>query len=103
MVSVGDRDRQRISGIRASNLCSRKQPLNHRMDLRLFGISDTDDCFLHETRRIFADVDPRARCNHQHDAARLPELQSRLGVLVDEHFLYRRSLRRIVGEYSLKL
>ena len=103
MMRVGDRDGQRIGGIRAGDLHSGKQALDHGMHLGFLGIADADNRLLHEARGIFADVDPGARRDHEDDAPSLAELQRRLGVLVDEHFLDRRGLRRIIGEHRVEL
>ena len=48
-------------------------------------------------------VDARAGGDHQHDAARLGELERRLRVLVDEDFLGRRAVRAVVDEHRLEL
>ena len=80
-----------------------EQALDHRVDLRLFGIAGADDRFLDQPRGIFADLDPRARRDHQHHAARLAELERRLRVLVDEHFLGRGGVGLMLGEQRFEL
>ena len=89
MMRVGDRDRERIGGVGAGDLHAGQQPRDHRMDLRLFRAAGADHRLLDQAGGIFADLDPGARRAHQHDAARLAELERRLRVLVDEHFLDR--------------
>ena len=59
--------------------------------------------FLTSARRIFADGDPGARGAHQRDAARLAELERRLRVLVDEHFLDRGGVGPVLGEQRFEL
>ncbi len=80
-----------------------EQALDHGVDLRLVGIANADDGFLDEPRGIFADLDPRARGDHQAHAARLGELEGRLGVLVDEDFLGRGAVGGVVGEQGFEL
>ena len=58
MMRVGDRDRERVGGVGAGDLHSGKQARDHRVDLRLLGIADADDGFLHQPRRIFANSSP---------------------------------------------
>ena len=103
MMSVGDRHRQRIGRVRTGNVHTGKQPLDHGMDLRLLGTAGADNRFLDQPRGIFADVDSRAGGNHQRNAARLAELEGRLRVLVDEYFLDRGGLGRMVGEECFQL
>jgi len=103
MMRVGYGDRERIGGIGPGDLRSRKQPRDHGVDLRLLGIADADDRFLDQPRGIFADVDTGARRRHDDDAARLAELQRRLRVGVDEHFLDCCGTGTVVDEERFKL
>jgi hypothetical protein len=103
VVRVGDCHRQGVGRIGADDLGAGKQVLDHRMDLRLLRIADTDHGLLHETRRILADLDAGPRRNHQNDSARLAELQCRLRVLVDEDFLDRCRLGPMIGNERFKL
>jgi hypothetical protein len=100
---VGDCDGERIRGVRTCDLHSREQPRDHRVDLRLFSAPRADHGLLDQPGSLFADLDPGARRAHQHHSACLAELQRRLRVLVDEHFLDRRGSRRMVGEKRFKL
>jgi len=98
-----NRYRQSIGGIGAGDLHAGKQPRDHRMDLRLFRAAGPDHGLLDEGRGIFADFDPGAGGAHQRHAARLAELQSRLRVLVDEHFLDRGGGGGVVGDQRFEL
>jgi len=100
---VRDRHRQRVGGVRAGNFNAGEQALDHRVDLRLFGRAGADHRLLDQPRRIFADFDPGAGSDHQCDTARLAELERRLRVLVDEYFLDRSGLRRMIGDDRFKL
>ena len=80
-----------------------EEALDHRVDLRLFGVAGADDGLLDQPRGIFADLDAGARGDHQHDAARLGELERRLRVLVDEDFLGRGGVGAVVGEERVEL
>ena len=103
MVGVGDRHGERVGGVGPGNLHAREEALDHRMDLRLLRIAGADDGFLDQPRGIFADRYAGARCEHDDHAARLAELQCRLGVGVDEHFLDRGSLGLMLGEEGIDL
>ena len=103
MVGVRNRHRQRIGGVGSGDLRARQQPRDHGMDLRLFGIAVADDGFLDQPRRILAHVDPGSRGDHDHNPARLAELERRLRVLVDEHFLDGGAFRPLIREKGLKL
>ena len=103
MVGVGDGDGQRVGGVGAGDGGAGQQALDHRVDLRLFGIAVADHRFLDQPRGIFADLEPAARGAQQHDPARLAELEGRLRVLVDEHFLDRGGLGRAVGDQRVEL
>src|SRR5581483_9006132 len=52
--------------------------------LPLVAVAGADDALLHHVGRIFGDRDAGLRRHHHGDAARLAELERRLGVLVDE-------------------
>ena len=103
MMRVGDRDGERVGGVGAGDLHSGEQARDHRVDLRFLGIADADHGFLDQPRGIFADVDAGAGGDHEHDAARLAELERRLRVLVDEHFLDGRGIGPVLGEQRLEL
>ena len=75
---VGDRNGQRVGGIRAGDLYPRQQSLDHRMDLRLFGAPGPDHRFLDQAGGIFADIETSPRGDHQCDASCLAQLQGRL-------------------------
>ena len=100
---VGDRDRQRIRGVRPGDPGSRKQPRDHRVDLRFLGIAHADDRFLDQPRGIFADVDASSGRCHDNHAARLAELQARLRVLVDEDFLDGGAVGTVFGDERVEL
>jgi len=103
MMRMRNRYRQSIGGIGAGDLHAGKQPRDHRMDLRLFRAAGPDHGLLDEGRGIFADLDPGAGGAHQRHAAGLPELQRRLRVLVDEHFLDRGGGGRVVSNQRIEL
>ena len=89
MMGVGDRHRQRVRRVGAGDLRGGEQALDHRMDLHLLRRAGTDQGLLHQPRRIFADVEPAPCRREQDDAARLAELQGRLGIFVEEDLLDR--------------
>ncbi len=98
MMRVGDCDRERIGGVGAGDLHAGKQAHDHRVDLRLLGIAVADHRFLDQPRGIFADRDPGAGGDHDGHPARLAELERRLRVLVDEHFLDRGGVGPLLGQ-----
>jgi hypothetical protein len=85
MMRMRDCHRERIGCIGTGNLYAGEQPRDHRVDLCLLRAAGADHGLLDQCRRIFPDIDARARGAHQHDTASLAELQRRLGVLVDEY------------------
>lgn len=103
MMSVGDGDGERVGGVWSHDRGAGQQALDHGVDLRLVGGSGAYHRLLDQRRRIFADLDPGAGREHQGNAAGLAELEGRLRVLVDEHFLDRGAIRRPVGEQRLDL
>ena len=84
---VGDCNRKRVGRIGAGDRCAWKQPGDHCMDLSFFRSTGSDDRFLDECRRIFANLDSGASRAHEHDSSSLTELECGLWVLVDEDFL----------------
>ena len=102
-MGVGDCDRERVGGIGASDLRAWKQAGDHRVDLRLLGGAGADNRFLDEAWRILADGDSGAGRAHQHDSPSLAELERRLRVLVDEHFLGRGRLGRMLAQQRFEL
>lgn len=77
------------------------------MDLRLFSRPGSDHRFFDQPRRIFTDVDPAARHSADCHAARLAQLQRRLRIHIDEHFLNRRTVGPVVdhqrGQHCIKM
>ena len=94
---VGDRHRQRVRRVRARQLHPRQQHPEHRLDLRLLRPAGADDRLLDQPRGIFGDRHAGARQGQQADPARLAELERRLRIGVDEHFLDRAAIG-LVGE-----
>ena len=103
VMGVGDGDGQGVGGVGAGDGDSGEQALDHKVDLDLVGIARPDDRFLNEPRGILADIDARARGDHQAHATGLGELERRLGVLVDEDFFGGGGVRCAVGEEGFKL
>ena len=90
VVRVRDRDGERVGGVIGGRIGLGQQHADHHPDLRLVAVADADDALLHQVRRIFGDRHA-GHCRHHHgDAARLAELERRVGVLVDEGGLDRR-------------
>ena len=102
-MSVGDGDGERVGGVGPGDRGARKQALDHRVDLRLICGSGAYHRLFDQRWRILADLDPGAGREHQGNAAGLAELEGRLRVLVDEHFLDRGCVGRMIGEDCLKL
>ena len=103
MMRVGDGHRQRVGGVGTGDRRTRKQALDHRVDLRLVGAAGADDRFLDQGRRIFADREAGAGGAHQSDSARVAQLERRLRVLVDEHFLDGSGRGGVLGKQRLEL
>ena len=103
MMRMRDGDGEGVGGVGAGDRYSGEEALDHEMDLGLVGAAAADDGLLDQPRGIFADCKPRARGDHQHDTARLGELERGLGVLVDEDFLGRGGVRRVVGKERFEL
>ena len=95
---VGDRHRKRISCIRAGNLHARQQTRDHGVHLSLLRSASPDHCLLHQPRRIFPHLDARLHGSKQNHAPRLPQLQRRLWIGVDEHLLDRSAIGRVTGD-----
>ena len=89
MMRVGDRHGERIRCVRTHNLHTGKEPRDHRVDLCFFRSTRANNSFFDQPRGIFADNNLAPRRREQDDAARMGELQRRLGVGVDEDFLDR--------------
>ena len=97
---MGDGDRQRIGCIGPSKLEPRQQDTQHGLNLLFFGLSGAHNGFFYEPRGILRHGRAVARRTQQHDAARLPKLQRRLRVFVNEHFFDRRIIGPEVIEYG---
>ena len=87
------RDGQRIGGIIGRRIGLGQQHADHHAHLRLVAVAGADDAFLHQIGRVFGHRHAGLRRHHHGNAARLAELQGRLGVLVDEGRLDRRFVR----------
>lgn len=85
MVRVRNSDSQGISRVRPSKLQSWQKNTEHGLNLLFFGFTGTNDRFLDEPRRIFGHGRAIARSAQQYHTARLPKLQRRLRVFVDEY------------------
>ena len=94
-----DRDGQRIGCVFRLRRCFRQQHADHHPDLAFFAVAGADDGFLDQVRRIFGDGHAGLRRNQQRDTARLPELEGRRRILVDEGGLNSRFLRLVIGEH----
>jgi len=98
MMRVRDRNGERVRGIRARNLRTGQQPRDHRVDLGFLGRPGADHGFLDQPRRVFADMQPSAGGGQHHHAARLPQLERRLRIGIDEYFLHRRTVWAMAGK-----
>ena len=97
---MGDRHRQRVGGVGAGDSTPGSRRWTMAWTCAFSAAPVPTTAFLTSRGGIFADVDPGAGGDHQHDAAGLAELERRLRVLVDEHFLDRGGLGRMVGDAS---
>lgn len=88
MMSMGNRHRKGVGGIRACYLCAREQARNHGVDLFLGSIANANHRLLHQPRGIFANLNPASGCAQQKDASGLAKFQGRLRIIIDEHLLY---------------
>ena len=84
MMRMRHRDGERVGGVLGLRIGLRQQHADHQADLRLLGVAGADDRLLHQVRRVFGDQHAGLRRHQQRDAARLPELQRRDRVAVDE-------------------
>ena len=103
MVGVSDCDGECVRRVWAGDRRAWEQPRDHRVDLHLFGIAVADHRFLDEPGCIFTDCYAGASRNHDDNAARLAELERRLRVLVDEHFLDRGAFGLMLGDQCFEL
>jgi hypothetical protein len=103
MMGVGDCHGKRVGGVGAGDLRSREQPRDHGVDLNLFGRAGADDRFLDQASCIFADRHARPGRDHQSHSARLPKLERRLRILVDEHLLDRCGIWLVLAKQRLEL
>ena len=94
-MSVGDRHRERVGGIGAGHRDPGQQHLEHRLDLRLLRPPGADHRLLDQPRGVLGDRQRSLPASRQHRAARLRQLERRLRVLVEEHFLDRRAVGRV--------
>ena len=93
MMRMRHRDGERIGGIVGGRVGFGQQHADHHPHLALVAVAGADDALLHQVRRIFGDRHAGSGRHHHGDAARLAELERRLGVLVDEGRLDRRLVR----------
>ena len=93
VLRVADGDRERVGGVRSR--CGRRgqQHPHHHRHLLLFRVADADDGLLDEVGGVFGDRQPAQRQRGQRNAARLPELQRRLRIAIEECLLDRRLVR----------
>ena len=103
MMSVGDRNGERVGGIRTADGDARKEPGDHCVNLHLFCAAGADDRLLDQSRRIFAARDSGPGRAHQHNSAGLPELERGLGVPVDEDLFDGGGLRSLVSKQRLEM
>src|SRR5208282_136264 len=82
MVRVRHRDGERIGGVIRGRFGLRQQHADHHADLRLVAVAGADDALLHQVRCVFGDRHAGARRYHHGNAARLAELERRVGILV---------------------
>jgi hypothetical protein len=92
-----------VGGIGPGDFHSGEKARDHRVDLCLVGAPYADNRFLDQSRRIFADGETCPGRAHQDHAAGLPQLQGRLGILIDEHFLHGRLFRRMISNHGFEL
>jgi hypothetical protein len=97
MVRVGNGNGKRIGFIGAFERRFRQEERDHRLDLLLFGVAGADDRFLDQVRRIFGNAQAEPRRSEKDGAARLPELQRRSWIFVDEGLLDRRLIAGAVN------
>src|SRR6478672_3229778 len=95
MMRVTDGDSEGISGILAFGIGLWQQHTDHHADLRLFSVTGADDGLFHDVGGVFGNGDSGLRRHEHGDAARLPELQGRRRIRVDESRLHRRLVRTI--------
>jgi hypothetical protein len=102
-MGVGDGDGEGVGGVGAGDGSAGQKPLDHGVDLRLFGAAGANHRLLDQPGGVFADSQARPGGGGEDDAAGLAELQGRLRVLVDEHFLDRGGVRLMFRDQGFKL
>ena len=98
MIGMADGDRKRVGFVGALHPRLGQQEADHRLDLPLLGVARAGHRLLDQVRRILGDQQPAHCRRQQRHAARLPELQRRARVVVDEGLLDRRFLRHEAGD-----
>src|SRR5262245_11605909 len=100
MMGVTDRNRERVRRVLGLRIGLRQQHADHHADLALLAVAGAHDGLLHQVGRVFGNRQAGER-RHQHGyAARLPELERRRCVLVDEGRLHRRLVRRVRFDHA---
>ena len=84
---MGDRSGQRVGSVGRVDTACRKQSPNHRLNLFLGGVADTNDGFLDVVRRIFRDLETRLSGGKQRDRTRMTKFQGGRRVAMDKGLL----------------
>ena len=95
---VANGDGEGVCRVGASDHSAGEEDFEHCLNLRLFRAACANDRLLDQPRRIFRDRQTRPRGGEQADAARLPKLERRLRVGVDEHLFDRRRIGPVFEE-----
>ena len=101
-MGMADRDRQGIGRIGAVDNAARKQMADHGVDLSFIRMPHAHHGFLDLVGRIFGDGKPVIGGRQQHDAARLSQLERRVGVFIHESRLGGRAVGRPVRNDRIK-
>ncbi len=95
MMSMADRDGQRVSRVGAVKLGLRQQHADHQLDLRFVAVADADDSFFNSIGGVFSDLKSGTGGYQHGNAPCLSQFQCGAGILVDESVLYRRLMRQM--------
>jgi len=102
VMGVANSDGERVRGVRFLRARGRDQDPHHRLHLGFVSVAAADHRFLDRVGGVFGDLEPRHRRRQQRHAARLAEHQRIAGRSVDEGFLNRRFVRRVIGDDCLE-
>ncbi len=88
VTGMGDRDGQRVGGVRDAELRLRQKEADHRLDLHLLGVAGARHGLLDQVGGVLEHRQAGEGRHEQRHRPRVAQLERRLGVLVDEGLLH---------------